>query len=199
MRRSEQGQRQGQDQKALLREPAPQTAKSEPGVGRQVAAQEPPLNQPGQTAAAAPAAQPVVPPAPAPSTATADRPAPTEPGAPGAPATPPSPMPNAEQGVREALRRYEAAYESLDAQGVKRILPSVNVQELAKAFAAYKAYDMTVEVGQIDVQGLTARATCVVKRSFTPKVGRGASLTAKSVFRLEKVGGDWIVAGIDAR
>jgi hypothetical protein len=108
-------------------------------------------------------------------------------------------MPSAEQGVREALRRYEAAYESLDAQGVKRILPSVNAQELAKAFAAYKVYEMTVEVGQIDVQGSTARATCVVKRSFTPKVGRGASVSTNSVFRLEKVGGDWIVAGIDAR
>jgi eukaryotic-like serine/threonine-protein kinase len=183
-RRPEHGQ--AQEQKVPQREAA---APPEPGVGLPVAAREGPAIPPGPAATAAPI----------PAAATGDRTPPAAPDTVGAPVAPASPSPGAEQGVRDALRRYEGAYESLDAQEVKRILPSVNAQELAKVFAAYKAYVMTVEVSQIDLQGSIALATCVVKRSFTPKVGRGASMTTKSVFRLERVGGDWIVVGIDGR
>ena len=101
--------------------------------------------------------------------------------------------------MREALRQYEAAYESLDPAAVKRIVPALDVRELARTFDNYRAYNIEIAISNIVFEGSGARVVCVVKRTFTPKAGRGASVSTQTTFRMQKTGSAWVVVGVDAR
>lgn len=106
---------------------------------------------------------------------------------------------NEDAAVREALRQYEAAYESLDPAAVKRIVPALDVRELARTFDNYRAYSIEIAISNILFEGSLARVVCVVKRTFTPKAGRGASVSTQTTFRMQKTGSAWVVVGVEAR
>ena len=104
-----------------------------------------------------------------------------------------------EQGIRQALREYEAAYESLDAAAVLRVQPSFTskqAEQLAKAFSGYRSYNLTIEEIQISLQGQKATVSTRVTRGLTPKVGRAQTVTAATVFLLEKRGTAWQIVGV---
>jgi hypothetical protein len=61
----------------------------------------------------------------------------------------------AEAGVRDALQRYSMALESLDADAVKKVQPSIQTEILAKAFKEMRELKVvidTVRVLSIDGQ-----------------------------------------------
>jgi len=104
-----------------------------------------------------------------------------------------------EQGIRQALREYEAAYESLDAAAVLRVQPSFTTKQadqLAKAFSEYRSYNLTIEDVQISLQGQRATVSTRVTRGLTPKVGRAQTVTGATVFLLEKRGTVWQILGV---
>ena len=60
-----------------------------------------------------------------------------------------------EAGVRDTLQRYSAALESLDANAVKKVQPSIPVDSLAKAFKDMRE----LKVGIDDIRVLSADGT----------------------------------------
>lgn len=106
---------------------------------------------------------------------------------------------NGVQGVQQALAMYKAAYESRDAAAVLRIQPTFTAEQarqLANAFADYTSYRMSIEDTRISMNGAHATASCRVVRAFTPKVGRGRTIAAPSVFQLERRTSGWVIVAV---
>lgn len=125
----------------------------------------------------------------------------------GANAAPPAAAPpNAalaeESSIRGVLDAYKAAYESMDANAVHRVQPSLSADQLAmlqKTFGDYRSY--SVEIGDVNITLAGTRATvaCRVTRRFDPKAGRAAGNTVPTVFHLSKDGGSWVITRVEAR
>src|SRR5688500_880664 len=65
----------------------------------------------------------------------------------------------AEAGVRDVLQRYSAALESLDAEAVKKVQPSIPTDSLAKAFREMR--ELKVVIDAVRVLSLDGRAARV--------------------------------------
>lgn len=122
---------------------------------------------------------------------------------PAAPAATPAPRPDpaAEaNAVREALRRYEAAWEALDvsALGAVQRLSDGEAARVRQSMAAAQAYAMQVDVQDLQIlpDGRRATAVCRVARRFTPRVGRATDQNGVSTFTLETQGDNWVIVSI---
>jgi hypothetical protein len=105
---------------------------------------------------------------------------------------------NAEAGVRETLQKYSAALESLDPQAVKRVQPSIPIDNLAKAFKDMR--ELKVEIDEIRVlstEGSTARVSCRVKQTLTPKAGSKQTTAVTRVMRLRRDANAWVIDGFE--
>jgi TonB family protein len=137
----------------------------------------------------------------------------TLPGSPSArPTAPPPPKPqapqppardsraDAEQAVRDVLRRYEAAWESLQYDAVTRVhvLSPDEARRLRANIADMASYDIDINVHTIaidaDLRGATVTGT--VTRRFRPRAGSADGNTVKQSFRLEKRGDHWVIVGL---
>jgi hypothetical protein len=109
-------------------------------------------------------------------------------------ATPQPPSPAVENGVRDALQRYSAALHSLDANAVKKVQPSIDVDSLKRAFRDMRS----LEVGIDDVKVLSADATgarvsCKVTQTLTPKMGAKQTAAVTRVIRLHSQDSGWVI------
>jgi ketosteroid isomerase-like protein len=96
--------------------------------------------------------------------------------------------------IEKLLLDYEAAYESLDAAAVVRVMPSARGADLSKSFSQLRSYEMQIQDPQITVAGDTAVVTCVRRISIQPKVGsRPAARTIPTVFQLRRSEGRWTI------
>ena len=103
-------------------------------------------------------------------------------GLPQAPAVP------AEAGVRNTLQRYSAALESLDANAVKKVQPSIPTDNLARAFKDMRELKVAIDaVRVLSIDGTTARVSCRVTQTLTPRVGSRQTTTVTRVMRLRRV------------
>jgi len=122
---------------------------------------------------------------------------PSAPPATAKPTPPPPAQPSVaaeEAAIRETLREYAAAYESLDVDAVRRVYPGVNAGALARSFNGLSAQQVRISGDdRITIDGATAVVTCTVLQSFTPKVGQGRRQNLQSTFRLQKTGGRWVI------
>ena len=177
-------------------------------------APSPPAGATAEPASTKPVGQPVVAP-PSPEMlknlpAPVDKPGvpPPPPAAPksDAPAVPrdPAPDPGAadQAAIRDTLRRYAQAYQSLDEAAVGRLMPSLTPAQLRgldRDFSNYRRY--TVEIGdeQIKIDGETATVTCQVVRSFEMKTGVTGGNTRRSVFHLRRSGAGWTIERLESR
>ena len=133
-----------------------------------------------------------------------------------APASAPAPAPRQPQQnpdertaaetplVRQALRRYEAAYASLRVNNVRSVYPSAPVDQLAKEFADNRSYTLTVDVDAyqfVFTESLTAATITVrITRDIVPKAGpRSTKADQPHSIQLEKQGGSWIIRQIRVR
>jgi hypothetical protein len=104
----------------------------------------------------------------------------------------------AEAGVRETLQRYSAALESLDASAVKKIQPSIPVDNLAKAFKDMRELKVTIDaVRVLSIDGATARVSCRVTQTLTPRAGSKQITTVTRVMRLKRNVEAWIIDGFE--
>jgi hypothetical protein len=104
-----------------------------------------------------------------------------------------------DEAVRETLQRYEAAYESLDAQQVKKVHPSLDADALRQLFNGFRALEMKIDdVRVLSSEGATVRVSCKITQTYTPKAGkRETSPPVTRVFRLRKQEASWVIDGYE--
>jgi hypothetical protein len=112
-----------------------------------------------------------------------------------------SPSAAAEQAlVDQTLRRYEAAYASLSADGVKSVYLLAPLDQLAKDFAGYRSYTLKVQVDEYKFffsETLTAAiVTGRILHDFQPKSGQRTQFERSQTLQLEKQGTTWIIKQI---
>ena len=104
----------------------------------------------------------------------------------------------AETGVRETLQRYSAALESRDVDAVKKVQPSIQAETLAKAFNDMRELKVVIDtVRVLSTDGATARVSCRVAQTLTPKVGSKQTTTVTRVMRLRRASDSWVIDGFE--
>jgi serine/threonine protein kinase/ketosteroid isomerase-like protein len=106
-----------------------------------------------------------------------------------------------EDAIRETLRRYAAAYRSLDVDRILQVYPSLAPQavELRRTFAGVTQYDIDIRNPQIDVQGDAAVVRATLARRITPRVGSPFANEGQTEFRLRRDGNSWSIVAVAAR
>jgi serine/threonine protein kinase len=112
------------------------------------------------------------------------------------PALPPSsggPPPwNSVPAVRQALNAYVAAFVSLDPNAIRAVYPGISKSELER-IRYFKAYDMEVEPGRIEISGKQARVEVSLKAAIKAFTGKEHLLAPhQEVFVLEYKDGAWV-------
>lgn len=106
--------------------------------------------------------------------------------------------PAVEPAVREALQRYAAALESLDADAVKKVQPSIDVEGLRRAFGEMRALEVDIdEIRVLSGDRASARVSCRVTQTLTPKAGSRQKSTVTRVVRLQQQGNGWIIQNFE--
>jgi len=105
----------------------------------------------------------------------------------------------AEAGVRETLQNYSAALESLDANAVKKVQPSIPVDNLAKAFRDMRELKVEIDaVRVLSMDGATARVSCRVTQTLIPKAGSRQTTAVTRVMRLRRQpNSSWVIDGFE--
>ena len=115
-----------------------------------------------------------------------------------APAAPYAQTTTTEMGVRDALQRYSAALESLDAAAVKKVQPSLPADSLAKAFRDMRELKVTIDaVRVLSTDGTIARVSCRVTQALTPRVGARQTTAVTRVLRLRRNADMWVIDGFE--
>jgi hypothetical protein len=106
----------------------------------------------------------------------------------------PTSDPAVEPAVREALQRYATALESLDADAVKKVQPSIDVDGLKRAFGEMRSLDVDIDnIRVLSGDRAAARVSCRVTQTLTPKAGSRQTSTVTRVLRLRRQDSSWII------
>jgi hypothetical protein len=99
-----------------------------------------------------------------------------------------------EAELREVLQQYSAALESLDAEAVKKLQPSMDLETLKKAFREMRELDVTIDnVKVLSVDATLARISCRVSQTLTPKAGSKQTTAVTRVLRLRRMQSSWVI------
>ena len=104
--------------------------------------------------------------------------------------------------IQDTLRRYADAYGNRDVAAVRKVLPSLNAQQLRsleKDFSDYRSYSVEIADQRISVDRDTAVANCQVTRSFVTRSGVAGGHTVATTFRLRKVDAAWVIDRLESR
>jgi len=114
------------------------------------------------------------------------------------PAQKPAAVAPLDAAVRDALTQYSTALESLDAEQVKKIHPSVDSEGLKRAFREMRELKVTIDsVKVLSTDGSTARVSCRVTQALTPRVGTKQNNTVTRVLRLRRQEAAWLIDGFE--
>jgi hypothetical protein len=103
-----------------------------------------------------------------------------------------------ETSTREALQQYSAALESLDADQVKKIQPSVDAEGLKRAFREMRELRVTIDnVKLLSTEGPVARVSCRVTQVLTPRAGAKQTTAVTRVMRLRRQETLWVIDGFE--
>jgi len=106
----------------------------------------------------------------------------------------PVPDKTADAPIRQLLLDYTKALQGLDADAVKKVQPSIEVEALKKAFRDMRALD--VELGNVRILSQSetaARVSVRVTQTLTPKAGSKQTTAVTRVMRLRKNRGVWVI------
>jgi hypothetical protein len=99
-----------------------------------------------------------------------------------------------EVAIRDTLRQYSTALAHLDADAVKKVQPSIEVENLRRAFKEMRALNVTIEdVRVLAADDTMARVSCKVNQTLTPKAGSKQTTAVTRVMRLRRQVGSWII------
>ena len=104
-----------------------------------------------------------------------------------------------EASAKEVLQEYSAAYESLDAERVKKVQPSVDVEGLKRAFRDMRELKVSIDnIKVLSTDGAVARVSCRVTQTLTPKAGGRQNPTVVTrVVRLRRQEAAWLIDGFE--
>jgi hypothetical protein len=118
--------------------------------------------------------------------------------APPPPAAQPDKDKPVDPGVRDALLQYATALESLDADAVKKVQPSIDVEGLKRAFSQMRSLDVDIDnIRLLSSDPASARVSCRVAQTLTPKAGSRQTTTVTRVMRLRRQDSGWIIQGFE--
>lgn len=101
-------------------------------------------------------------------------------------------------GIRDLLKQYASALERLDADAVKKVQPSIEVENLRKAFREMRALNVTIEdIRILAADSAVARVSCKVNQTLTPKAGNKQTTAVTRVMRLRRQVGSWIIESFE--
>ena len=104
------------------------------------------------------------------------------------------PEPPAEPALRETLERYVSALESLDADAVKKVQPSIDADGLKRAFGEMRSLDVEIDsIRVLSSDRTSARVSCRVTQTLTPKAGSRQKSTVTRVLRLRRQDTGWVI------
>jgi hypothetical protein len=99
-----------------------------------------------------------------------------------------------EAAARELLQQYSTALASLDAEAVKKVQPSIDLETLRKAFREMKTLDVSIDaIKVLSSEPSVARVSCRVTQTLTPKAGSKRSTAVTRVLRLRRLEGGWVI------
>jgi hypothetical protein len=105
-----------------------------------------------------------------------------------------------EAAIRQSLRAYEAAWESLDLEALRGVqrLSGAEADLVGQTMAAARQYAMQVTVRDIalDPGGRRASVVCRIAREFHPRIGRVSRQTVTSTLELERRDTGWIIVAV---
>lgn len=105
-----------------------------------------------------------------------------------------APPPALEAAVKEALQQYSTALESLDADAVKKVQPSIDVVSLKKAFGDMKTLEVEIDtIKVLTSEAAAARVSCRVTQVLTPKAGSKRTTAVTRVMRLRRQDAGWVI------
>jgi len=114
------------------------------------------------------------------------------------PAVPAAPAAPLDTAVRETLQQYSAALESLDADQVKKIYPSIDSEKLKSAFREMRELKVAIDaIKVLSADGSTARVSCRVTQTLTPRAGTKQNNTVTRVMRLRRQEAAWLIDGFE--
>ena len=97
-------------------------------------------------------------------------------------------------GIREALQQYSVAFESLNAAAVKKVQPSIDIENLKAAFRQMRALQVSIDdIRILSTEGPASRISCRVTQTLTPKAGSKQTMAVTRVIRLHKQDGVWVI------
>jgi ketosteroid isomerase-like protein len=114
----------------------------------------------------------------------------------------PQEAPSDSASIAAALRRYDAAYKSLDVAAVLKVYPSLGreqVEQLRRTFAGVTGYEMQTQITRLEVKNDTAVVSARVARRMTPRVGNPVANDVDTEFQLRRSGNEWIIVSVRAR
>jgi hypothetical protein len=110
----------------------------------------------------------------------------------------PAPDRPVDPAVRDTLKQYEAALESLDADAVKKVQPTIDVDGLKRAFNEMRALNVDIDnVRLLSSDEGSARVSCRVTQTLTPKAGSRQTTTVTRVLRLRRQDSGWTIQSFE--
>ena len=100
----------------------------------------------------------------------------------------------AEANARDVLQQYTTALASLDAEAVKKVQPSIDVESLRRALRDMKTLEVVIDsIKVLSNDTSAARVSCRVNQTLTPKAGSKRSTVVTRVVRLRRVNNTWVI------
>jgi hypothetical protein len=107
----------------------------------------------------------------------------------------------ARDGITQAIKHLELAYEQRDATLAKAVWPTVNERALARAFEGLRSQTVTFDRCQMNVSDAAGEVECRGVTTYVPRVGaqneRRESRQWK--FRVQKAADNWLITSVAAR
>ncbi len=123
---------------------------------------------------------------------------PTAPPAAAPPPPPARPVSTEADRIRETIRLYETAQNTLNADLYVRVFPSVDSSRIEQAFSSFRSQSVDFEIRKIEMgpQGTSAEVFGFETRVAVPKAGNDLRVTADRVLQLEKRGDGWVIVAV---
>ena len=114
------------------------------------------------------------------------------------PPPPVDPMAIERDRINALVAAYEAAYESLDADALARIWPSVDASALQGAFDNLTSVTlMVIPQSEVAIQGDSAEVTYKVQTDAVTRFGKKPPITENNrLFRFQKTGDAWTIVSV---
>jgi hypothetical protein len=99
-------------------------------------------------------------------------------------------------GIDAVLDSYRAAHETVNAQGLKTVFPSLNLAGITEAFKNFRSIRKLVDLRtyQVAADGQSATVTAVERTSYVVRAGGAVKPDERPVrFTLRKTGNSWII------